>query len=103
MTDQLALLKEIITLKKEHPDFDVKFCVNVENMDDNCAWMEQKIDRVEICEWYLDDDRVYIDDDIVTYAEDMFYETGMSDEDLEKLVASFMKENAATAICVFTF
>jgi hypothetical protein len=33
----------------------------------------------------------------------MFYETGMSDDDLEKLVASFVKENAVTAICVFTF
>jgi hypothetical protein len=103
MKDQLAFLKEIIALKEEHPDYEIKFCVNVENMDDNSAWMEQKIDRVEICNWYLDDDRVYVDGDIRDYAEDYIYENGMAEAELEEMIDKFVAENAVTAICVFTF
>lgn len=60
MKRQLELIKEIVKLAEENPDYEIHFAVSNELLSDSCVWTDHKIESVEV-EWmYKIDDGIYI-------------------------------------------
>ena len=100
---QLEFLKEIISLKEQHPDYEIHFCVSSDEILDDCHWTAHKIREIKICPWFVDDERIFTDEDeIRDYFEDIYCDDDISDEELEKKVDEECKK-IEMAICVFTY
>lgn len=103
MKTQVEFLEEILKLKKENPEMDIIFCVACDELMENLSWTGHEISRVEISDWYCDDERIYTDgDEVFELFCDSLYVKGMTEAEIEALAEKAVEENMTQMICVFT-
>jgi hypothetical protein len=61
-------IQKIIDLKKEYPDYEVKFLFNLFLVNDDYAFNEANIDRVEISLYVKYKDQIFTDKEEVEFA-----------------------------------
>jgi hypothetical protein len=103
MKTQEEFLKEILDLKKANPEMDIHFCVDNDELSDNCGWTYQKIYKTEIGPWFIDDERVYTDeDDILDYFFNILETEEDAGEETERKAQEKYDKEVKKAILVFT-
>lgn len=101
MKTQEQFLQDILDLKQMHPSKEIHFCVDSQEVLDE-GWTAHQITKVELSSWFCDDERILVDDDVITE-----YFTDMADPELSELELEvhvnnrFMSE-VKMAICVYT-
>ncbi len=97
-------LKHILELKKEHPEMEIKFCVDSNEISDS-KYTYHQIFKVEISKWY-EDMFGYFYTDKHNIVEDIKYnlfesDTVLTDTDQGK-IAEDKYNNLPFVICVYT-
>jgi hypothetical protein len=102
MKEQIEFIKEILRLKEENPNAEIKICVDNEFAED-CGWTSHRIKRVELCSWIVIGEHIYTDEDLAKDdLMDELYISDLSTKDSNSLVDMHFSEGAVEAICVFT-
>ena len=60
MKSQLELIKEIVKLAEDNPNYEIHFAVSNELLSDSGTWTDHKIESVEADWMYKLDDGIYI-------------------------------------------
>ena len=98
---QIELVKKIVSLAKENPSAEIKFCVENEFADGEFGWTSHEIVRVELCDWIVVGDTIYTDSDAAKdEIFEMFSDTGTADE--KASVDAYFNHHVIKAICVYT-
>ena len=104
MKSQREWLQEIMNLSNKHPDIEIHFCVDSDDILE-FGWTDHKIVNVEIEAWWRDDDRIYVgENEIKEYFAEYYYENNesKSEEEIEKLANEKYEKEAKEVICVYT-
>ena len=103
MKTQVEFLEEALRLKKENPKMDIVFCVACDENLEGASWTGHEISRVEISDWYCDDERIYTDEEeICDLFGDRLYDKNLSEDENMALAEKAVEENMTQKICVFT-
>lgn len=99
---QEEFLEEILSLKKENPDYEIQFCIDSEQMLE-FGWTAHKIGKVEVSPWWVSGETIYTDEEeILEQIEEKLY-MEYPEEELNNAVKKLYNEEVKTAICVYTF
>ena len=101
---QEEYLKEILELKAQHPEMDIHFCVDSDELCDS-GWTAHRITGVEINPWWFDGgERIETDEDNIRDEMEnlIFIEEGMTDEECKKAVDEQYQKEVKEAFCVYT-
>ena len=84
-------LKELMELSKNNPDLEIQFMANYEiAASDECNYWCCNISRIDICEYFCPDEKVYLEEEIYDHLSDVLcYRPeyrNLDDEDFEKVV-----------------
>lgn len=84
-------LKELMELSKNNPDLEIQFMANYEiAASDECNYWCCDISRIDICEYFCPDERVYFDKEIYDHLANSLcnkpFFTNLDNEDFEKAV-----------------
>ncbi len=103
MKTQEEFLQEILDLKKQHPEADIHFCVDSDEILEY-GWTAHKITRVEISPWWFDGgERIETDEDVIRdKMKNILFVDGMTDEECKKAVDEQYQKEVKEAICVYT-
>lgn len=104
MKTQEQLLQEIIDLKKQRPDLDIKICVASDDVLEG-GWTYHKILSVRVESWFETYERIYIDkSEILEYFEEQVFDEypNFSDKRIKGLAKMRYLEQVKEAICVYT-
>lgn len=99
---QEQLLEEILKLKRNNPECEIKFCVYRDELLEEWSWTAHVIKDVIISDWFCDGERIYISkDDIIEHLYDKLC-LDLSAEVAEKQAETMYKKCAKKTICVYT-
>jgi hypothetical protein len=102
---QEQLLQEILNLKKEHPDLEIKICVSDDDLSDEGGWSLHKISTVKIETWFEANERIYTDESyILDYLEEQVFDEypDFSCKRIRGLAEMRYLEQVKEVICVYT-
>lgn len=101
---QEQYLEEVLNLKKEHPEYNIHFCIDSDELVDN-GWTAHKVRKVEVSPWWFDGgERIGIDEEAIKDTmEGLVWKEGMTDEQLSALVEEKYEREVEMAICIFTY
>ena len=104
MKSQRKWLQEIMNLSNKHPDHEIHFLVDSDEVLEY-GWTDHKIIKVEIDDWFSDDEKIYTGEcEIKEHFEEYYYENNedKSEEAIEKLVNEKYEKEVKEVICVYT-
>lgn len=103
---QEQFLQDVLDLKKQRPELEIKFLVDSSHFDDDYRWMSQRIYNVKVESWFVTDDRILTDCSVILefFEEQIAGEyPDFSDRRIEGLAEEmYNKANIKDAICVYT-
>lgn len=105
MRTQEQFLQEIMDLKKQRPDLEIKICVSNDDLSDEGGWSLHKISSVKVEVWFETDEQIYTDEcSIFEYLKEQVFDEypDFSDKRIEGLAEMRYLEQVKQAICVYT-
>lgn len=84
MIPQETWLERILDLKRKHPEMEIKFCADSEDMYQD-GWTPHRIAEISICPWYEHEYRIYTDEDEIKELLSGLYDSNMVEMIYEKI------------------
>jgi hypothetical protein len=102
---QEDFLNEILKLKSENPELDIKFCVCSEQIYES-GWTYHEISKVEVCPWYQEEEEIFTSKGEIIERLTYLIECEMFDDEVTDYeinqIAEERYKSVKQAICVFT-
>jgi len=102
MKTQREWLDYIQKLSGENPDFEIRFLVGGDGIEED-HWSCHVIFNVEISPWWRRDERIETDKfEILELMMESLFDEGLDDEDIEVQADEWYDRDVEQAICIYT-